>query len=124
MMSGTVADRDGLSKRPGRVGSEIPNCRSATACVGMTAATTAHTAATVTSTTRRVGRSFVSVPRSEVDGQRQDPVVQRRSGVADDGEVHEVALRLLEEARPLLAGDGGQRTVLHRLGTLLEALDH
>src|SRR3954454_17070247 len=104
MRSGTVPVVDGLAGKPSRVATGTPNWRSATACVGMTAAMIALTAATVTSATRSVGRSFVSVLRSQVDGHRQDAVVQGPCRVADDGEVHEVALRLLDEQRPLLAG--------------------
>ena len=45
-------------------------------------------------------------------------------GVADDGEVLEVVLRLLEERRPLLARDRRQGPVAHRCGPVAEPLDH
>ena len=45
-------------------------------------------------------------------------------GVADDGEVHEVLLRLVEEARALFAADGRQGAALHGGGTLAEAGEH
>src|SRR3546814_7706850 len=45
-------------------------------------------------------------------------------GVADDGEVLEVDLRLLDEAAALLAGDGRQRAVADGRGAIAEAADH
>src|SRR3546814_9059324 len=56
--------------------------------------------------------------------QREDSVDQLRCGVADDGEVLEVDLRLLDEAAALLAGDGRQRAVADGRGAIAEAADH
>ena len=47
-----------------------------------------------------------------------------QDGVADDGEVLEVALGLLHEPLSLRAGDRRKRPFAHRVGTLAEAGDH
>ena len=53
--------------------------------------------------------------------QHQHAVLDRRHGVADDGEVLEVGLRLLDELLALLPRDRRQRAPLHRCGTVAEA---
>ncbi len=62
--------------------------------------------------------------RPQVDAQGQDAVDQLGLGVADHGEVGEVALGLLAKAHPLGALDRRHAPRPHRLGPLLEAHDH
>ena len=52
-------------------------------------------------------RHLVDLATTEVDAQRQDAVLERRLGVADDREVLEVELRLGEERLALLPATGG-----------------
>src|SRR5690606_36448658 len=60
----------------------------------------------------------------EVDAQHQHAVVEARLRVADDGEVLEVELRLLQEGGSLLASDGRQPPVAHGRRTVAEPLEH
>src|SRR5690606_22923269 len=62
--------------------------------------------------------------RAEVDPQGEDPVLQRPLGVADDGEVHVVDLRLADELQALRPRHRRQGAVADRLRPVPEALDH
>jgi hypothetical protein len=68
--------------------------------------------------------SVALVGGAQVDAQDEDAVLDGGRRVADDGEVHEVLLRLLEEAATLFATDGRQRPPFHGGGPLAEAGEH
>lgn len=61
---------------------------------------------------------------AQVDGERQHSIINLCIGIADDCEVLEVELRLLDETRPLLTGNRRERPVLHRMGPVTESLEH
>ena len=60
----------------------------------------------------------------EVDGERQDPVLQGPLGVADHGEVHVVGLGLVYEELALRALERGHTPLAHGTGTFLEPVEH
>src|SRR5215475_4795010 len=61
---------------------------------------------------------------AEVDPQGEDAVGELPAGVADDGEVLEVTLRLLHEPLTLGTGNRRQRAIAHRGGSFSEPGDH
>lgn len=60
----------------------------------------------------------------EVHAEGEDPVGEVPGGVADDGEVLEVALGLVHEPLTICAGDRRERTITHRGGAFAEPGDH
>src|SRR5690242_20941922 len=60
----------------------------------------------------------------EVDAQHEHAVVELPRRVADDREVLEVGLRLLDEAFAIGTGDRRQRTVAHGCGPLAKTRQH
>jgi len=62
--------------------------------------------------------------QAPVDPQDQHAVLQRPVGVADDGEVLEVGLRLVEEPLPLGPGHRRERALLDGGGPVAEPPDH
>mgnify|MGYP003335446520 CR=1 FL=1 len=52
-----------------------------------------------------------------IKGEREHAVLESRLGIADDREIHEVLLRLLEETLALLTGNRGEVALLHRGGS-------
>ena len=62
--------------------------------------------------------------RTKVDSKGEDPVVDRRGGVAEHGEVEEVELGLLDELLAFGAFHGRKPAAAHGLGALAEPFDH
>src|SRR3954447_19412600 len=60
----------------------------------------------------------------QVDAEGEDAVDELPGGVAEQGEVLEVELRLLDELLPLRACDRRERAFAHRAGTGTEAVEH
>lgn len=60
----------------------------------------------------------------EVDGQREDTVDHRRGRVTDDGEIHEVVLRLLDERGAFVSRDGRKRAIANGIRPVPEPLEH
>ena len=60
----------------------------------------------------------------EVDGEREDTVVERGARITDDGEILEVELGLLDESGPFLPGDRRKGAILDRVGAITEPLEH
>lgn len=60
----------------------------------------------------------------QVDPEGQHALLDRRFGVPDHGEVHEIGLRLLLEPLTVRPLDGGQATGPHRIGPGPEPFHH
>src|SRR5688500_17267002 len=61
---------------------------------------------------------------SKVDAKDEDAVLDRGLGIADDGEILEVGLRLGDEQLTFLTCHGRKRALLHRRGAVAESLQH
>jgi hypothetical protein len=61
---------------------------------------------------------------SQVDPKHQDTLFDRCRCIADDREIHEIRLRLLDEPLALFAGDRRKRAALHSRSTLAKSGEH
>ena len=61
---------------------------------------------------------------AQIDRQGEDAVLERPRGIADDREVLEVELRLLDEPLPLRTRDRRERAPSHGVGTFTETGEH
>ena len=68
--------------------------------------------------------SSALVRRAQIDAEDQDAVLDRAGGIADDGEVLEVGVGLVQERLAFGAGDGWKWALLDRGGALTESGDH
>jgi len=71
---------------------------------------------------KRAGSSVCRGPK--IDREREYPVVECRRRIADDCEILEVELGLLDESSPFLTSNRRKGSILDRVGAITEPQEH